>query len=88
MEKINILMIDDNISLIEMVKEYFSKNENINIVLEAYDGLEGMKIVEEKQDDFDLINLNNHFKSTSLKRSAFFNIYLMLKGQNHKTNIF
>ena len=40
MKKINILMIDDNISLIEMVKEYFSKNENINIVLEAYDGLE------------------------------------------------
>ena len=58
MEKINILMIDDNISLIEMVKEYFSKNENINIVLEAHDGLEGMKIIEENQERFDLIILD------------------------------
>ncbi len=58
MEKINILMIDDNISLIEMVKEYFSKNENINIVLEAHDGLEGMKIIEENQESFDLIILD------------------------------
>ena len=58
MEKINILMIDDNISLIEMVKEYFSKNENINIVLEAHDGLEGMQIIEEKLDNFDLIILD------------------------------
>lgn len=51
-------MIDDNISLIEMVKEYFSKNENINIVLEAHDGLEGMQIIEEKLDNFDLIILD------------------------------
>ena len=58
MKKINILMIDDNISLIEMVKEYFSKNENINIVLEAYDGLEGMQLIEEKPDAFDLIILD------------------------------
>ena len=58
MEKINILMIDDNINLIEMVKEYFRKNENINIVLEAHDGLEGMKIIEENQDNFDLIILD------------------------------
>ena len=49
MEKINILM---------MVKEYFSKNENINIVLEAYDGLEGMQLIEEKPDAFDLIILD------------------------------
>lgn len=58
MEKINILMIDDNISLIEMVKEYFSKNESINIAFEAHDGLEGINAIEEHKDDFDLIILD------------------------------
>lgn len=58
MEKINILMIDDNVSLINMVKEYFSNNENVNIVLEAHDGLEGIEVIENHKNDFDLIVLD------------------------------
>ena len=58
MEKINILMIDDNVSLINMVKEYFSSNKNINILFEAHDGLEGMEVIENHKDDFDLIILD------------------------------
>ena len=38
MERINILMIDDNINLIEMVKEYFKDNEEVEITFEAHDG--------------------------------------------------
>ena len=58
MEKINILMIDDNVSLINMVKEYFSNNENVNIVLEAHDGFEGIEVIENHKNDFDLIVLD------------------------------
>jgi two-component system response regulator (stage 0 sporulation protein A) len=57
MEKINILMIDDNINLINMVKEYFKDNKKVNIVMEAHDGEEGIKTIEQNQDKFDLIIL-------------------------------
>ena len=58
MEKIRVLMIDDNVQLVNMVKEYFSSNNDVSIVLEAYDGLEGMKMIEEKQDLYDAIILD------------------------------
>lgn len=57
MEKINILMIDDNINLIKMVKEYF-KDSQINICLEAHDGLQGFREIENNLDMFDLIILD------------------------------
>lgn len=57
MEKIRVLMIDDNVSLIEMIKEYFSSS-NISIDLEAHDGVEGIKLIEEKQEIYDLIILD------------------------------
>ena len=57
MKNIRVLMIDDNQNLIEMIKEYF-KSSNISIDLEAYDGLEGMKRIEEKQDLYDVIILD------------------------------
>ena len=41
---IKVLMIDDNESLVNMVKEYFCSNSSdVSIVLSASDGLEGMK---------------------------------------------
>ncbi len=59
MKDIRVLMIDDNINLIEMVKEYFcSKNSNISIVLSAHDGEEGIRVIEEKKDEYDLILLD------------------------------
>ena len=57
MKEIKILMIDDNIKLIDMVKEYF-KDSDINICLEAHDGEEGIDIITNKQNDFDLIILD------------------------------
>lgn len=50
-------MIDDNVNLIEMIKEYFDRS-NISIDLEAYDGLSGFKMIEEKQDLYDIIVLD------------------------------
>lgn len=57
MEKINALMIDDNINLIKMVKEYF-KDSNIDVCLEAHDGIQGMRQIEMNLDKFDLIILD------------------------------
>lgn len=58
MEKINVLMIDDNVNLIEMVKEYFKDSEDVNICLEAHDGAEGIEVISENQDKFNLIILD------------------------------
>ena len=58
MEKIKVLMIDDNINLVEMVKEYFKENELIDVVLEAYNGEDGIKKIEEKEDLYDVIVLD------------------------------
>lgn len=58
MKNIRILMIDDNIKLIDAVKEYFKDNEEVNVVLEAYDGLQGMELIKNKTDEFDIILLD------------------------------
>ena len=58
MKNIRILMIDDNVKLIDAVKEYFKNNDEVNIVLEAYDGLEGFNLIKEKTDDVDLVFLD------------------------------
>ena len=58
MEKIKLLMIDDNVNLVEMVKEYFSNNENIRLDIMAHDGEEGIKVIKERQNDYDIILLD------------------------------
>ena len=58
MEKIKLLMVDDNVNLVEMVKEYFSNNPNISLDIVAYDGEEGIKLIEERQKEYDVILLD------------------------------
>lgn len=58
MEKVRVLMIDDNVNLIEMVKEYFKDKEEVEIVLSAYDGEEGIALIESEKDNYDLIILD------------------------------
>ena len=58
MGKIKVLMIDDNISLIKMVKEYFKINDNIEINLEAHNGMEGIELIKSNINDFDIILLD------------------------------
>ena len=57
MENIKVLMIDDNISLINMIKEYFA-GSSIQIKYEAYDGLQGINIIEENIEDIDVVLLD------------------------------
>lgn len=58
MKNIKVLMIDDNVELIKMVKEYFSDHAGIEISLEAYDGVEGLKLIKENQSDYDVVMLD------------------------------
>lgn len=58
MKNIKVLMIDDNYELVEMVREYFSSNESIRVTLIAHDGVEGMKLIKEKQNEYDVIILD------------------------------
>lgn len=58
MNNIKVLMIDDNVELINMVKEYFSDHANIKISLEAHDGVEGMKLIKDRQSDYDVVILD------------------------------
>ena len=58
MEKIKLLMVDDNVQLIEAVKEYFSKSSKIEVVFEAYDGQTGIELIEKEKDNFDVLILD------------------------------
>lgn len=58
MENIKVLMIDDNYELVNMVKEYFSSNENIDVTLCAHNGIDGMKLIEERREEYDVIILD------------------------------
>lgn len=58
MEKIKVLMIDDNVNLVEMVSDYFENHSKIEIVGSAYDGVEGLKIIKEGKLKYDLIILD------------------------------
>ena len=58
MEKIKVLMIDDNTNLVNMVKEYFNKNNNIEISLTAENGEEGLELIEKNIDNFDVVLLD------------------------------
>ena len=58
MKKIKLLMIDDNVQLIEAVSEYFKNNEEVEVAYKAYDGKEGIDVIEKEKDNFDLIILD------------------------------
>ena len=58
MEKIKVLMIDDNVNLVEMVSDYFENHSKIEIVGSAYDGVEGLKIIKDGKLKYDLIILD------------------------------
>ena len=58
MNKIRVLMIDDNIELVSMIKEYFNNHANIELVMEANDGERGIDLVTRCQDDYDVVILD------------------------------
>ena len=57
MEKTRLLVIDDNEALVDMIEEYFSSHELINIAFKAYTGEEGINLIEKNLNDYDFINI-------------------------------
>ena len=58
MEKVKLLVIDDNEKLIELLKEYFSEQSGADIVLTAKDGKEGIEKIKNNLDKFNMILLD------------------------------
>ncbi len=58
MEKIKVLMIDDNQSLVDMVREYFSSSDKIELVFSCSDGEEGLNTILNKSSLYDVILLD------------------------------
>ena len=58
MGKIRVLMIDDNVNLINMVKEYFCDNKKIEVEDWCYDGDSGLNTIINKEDCYDVILLD------------------------------
>lgn len=54
-KKINVLMIDDNEYIVNKVKQYFSKHEVIDLVLTAVNGKDGLDLIINEKDKYDLI---------------------------------
>ena len=57
MSKIKVLMIDDNVQLIEAVKEYFNSSKSIEITHTANDGTDGIKAIENEIYDVIILDL-------------------------------
>ena len=55
---IKLLMVDDNVNLVKMVSEYFKNKGNISLEFVAHDGKEGIELIEEKQNEFDVLLLD------------------------------
>ena len=58
MNKIKVMIIDDNVNLVGMIREYFSDNKKIDVVGYYYDGEEGIKAIKERKEDYDIILLD------------------------------
>lgn len=57
MNKIKVLLIDDNESLVDMVKQYFSSHAVIEVNDVAYNGKDGLNYLENKEYDVVLLDL-------------------------------
>lgn len=57
-KQIRLMVVDDNESLVGMLKDYFEDHKKISIVGEAYNGLDAVKKIEENKDNFDVLLLD------------------------------
>ena len=58
MSKIKILMIDDNVNLIEMVREYFKEYNRIELAIASHDGEDGLNKILNSAGNYDVILLD------------------------------
>ncbi len=58
MTKQRLLVVDDNLSLIQMVREYTKSSDKMEILYEAHDGEEGINKIKNHKDEIDLVMLD------------------------------
>ena len=58
MDKTRLLVIDDNENLVSMIRNYFKNTKEVEVVLEAHDGEEGISLIDNKKNEFDIIVLD------------------------------
>ncbi|MDD5980074.1 MAG: sporulation transcription factor Spo0A [bacterium] len=58
MNKTRLFIIDDNVELVNMIKEYFENRADIEVKFTAHNGEDGIKIMKDNLTDFDLIILD------------------------------
>lgn len=82
MKKQKLLVVDDNLSLIHMIREYAKGSEKIEVSYEAHDGEEGLKMLKGHRDEIDLVLLDLIMPNKD-------GIYFLdeLEKENIKTNI-
>ena len=70
MEKVKLLVIDDNEELIELLKEYFSEQSGAEIVLTAKDGIEVLKYIKDEGIDKKIIVLTSYNAQNMIRNVA------------------
>ena len=58
MNKIRLYVVDDNESLVVMLKEFFEDNDKIDIVGASHDGESGVEYIKNHKDTFDILLLD------------------------------
>lgn len=57
-KEVRVLVVDDNESLVGMLKEYFDEHKKISIVKEAYNGEDAIGVIESNLENFDVLLLD------------------------------
>ena len=58
MNKTRLFVVDDNESLVGMVKRYFKDVEDVEVALEANDGEEAINVIDKHSNEFDIMVLD------------------------------
>lgn len=82
MNKIKVMAVDDNISMIEMIKEYFKDHREIEITCTANDGIEALEKIKTEAGNYDVILLD-----LIMPRKDGMYVLQVLKEQNKHLNI-
>lgn len=58
MKNVKLFVIDDNVRWVEIIEEYFKDNDLIKVTAKAYEGKTAIKMLKDKNNDFDLLLLD------------------------------
>ena len=65
MDKLRLFIIDDNVALVNMIKEYFEEREDVIVTHTANNGNDGINIMKQNLDDFDIMSpLQGHCRKS------------------------